>query len=127
MSCPLHSQLLSAECQIDVVLIWTIRCLFVMGDTSACPLHSELHSAEYEDDLTLYCSWPPDACSWGGYICLSTNQSSSLKVVSWCSNTLEWKDMSELVWSGKSPHSISIHLMQEYVMRSCSYTTENSH
>ena len=62
--------------------------------------------------------------------CLSkTNESSSLKVVPWCSNTLDcqWKDMSELVWIGNSPDSISIHLVQEYVMRSCRYTTVNSH
>ena len=31
--------------------------------------------------------------------------------------------MSELVWRGNSPYSISIHLVQEYVMISCKYTT----
>ena len=34
--------------------------------------------------------------------------------------------MSELVWIGNSPDSISMHLVQEYVMRSCRYTTVNS-
>ena len=37
-----------------------------------------------------------------------------------------WKDMSKLVWRGSSPYSISIHLVQEYVMRSCRYTTASS-
>ena len=55
--------------------------------------------------------------------------SSSLKVVNWCSNTLNcsWKDMSELVWMGNSPGSIFMHLMEVYVMRSCRYTTVKSH
>ena len=37
----------------------------------------------------------------------------SLKVVPWCSNTLDcwWKDMSKLVRSGNNPHSISIDLV----------------
>ena len=58
-----------------------------------------------------------------------TNESSSLKVVPWCRNTLDssWKDMSELVWIGNSPDSISICLVHEYVMRSCRYTTVKSH
>ena len=47
------------------------------------------------------------------------NESSSLKVVPWCSNTVDckWKDMSEFVLSENSPYSISIHLVQEYVIR----------
>ena len=64
----------------------------------------------------------------GGYICLSnalsivsteeSNESSSLKVVLWCSNTLDclWKDMSELVLMGNSPDSIFMHLVEEYVI-----------
>ena len=54
-----------------------------------------------------------------------TSESSYLKVVHWCSNTLDlsWKDMSELVWMGNSPESIFMHLVEEYVMRSCRYTT----
>ena len=58
-----------------------------------------------------------------------TSASSSLKVVHWCSNTLDctWKDMSELVWMGNSPDSIFMHLVEEYVMRSCRYTTVKSH
>ena len=35
--------------------------------------------------------------------------------------------MSELVWMGNSPDSILMHLMEEYVMRSCSYTTVMIH
>ena len=55
--------------------------------------------------------------------------SSSLKVVPWCSNTLDfsWKDMSELVWMGNSPDSIFMHSVEEYVMRSCRYTILKSH
>ena len=47
------------------------------------------------------------------------NESSSLKVVPWCSHTVDckWKDMSELALSENSPYSICIHLVQEYVMR----------
>ena len=58
-----------------------------------------------------------------------TSESSSLKVVHWCSNTLDcsWKDMSELVLMGNSPGSIFMHLVEEYVMRSCRYTTVMSH
>ena len=55
--------------------------------------------------------------------------SSSLKVVHWCSNILDcsWKDMSELVWMGNSADSIFMHLVEEYVMRSCRYTNVKSH
>ena len=35
--------------------------------------------------------------------------------------------MNELVWIANSPDSISIHLVQEYVMRSCRYTTVKIH
>ena len=58
-----------------------------------------------------------------------TNESSSLKIVPWCINTLYclWKDMSALVWIGNSPDSIFMHLVKEYVMRSCRYTTVKSH
>ena len=58
-----------------------------------------------------------------------TSASSSLKVVHWCSNTLDWswKDTSELVWMGNSPNSIFMHLVEEYVMWSCRYTTVKSH
>ena len=35
--------------------------------------------------------------------------------------------MSELVLIGNSPDSISIHLVQEYVVMSCKYTTVKSH
>ena len=75
----------------------------------------------------------------GVYICLcnafsivsteETSASSSLKVVHRCSNTLDcsWKDMSELVWIGNSPVSIFMHLVKEYVMRSCRYTTVKRH
>ena len=54
-----------------------------------------------------------------------TSARSSLKVVHWCSNILDcsWKDMIELVWMGNSPDSIFMHLVAEYVMRSCRYTT----
>ena len=56
-----------------------------------------------------------------------TSVSSSLKVVHWCSNTLHcsWKDMSALVWMGNSPDSIFMHLVEEYVMRSCRYCKES--
>ena len=55
-------------------------------------------------------------------------KSGSLKLVPWCTNTPDswWKDMSKLVWRGNSPYSISIHLVHEYVMRSCRYTAANS-
>ena len=58
-----------------------------------------------------------------------TSASSSLKVVHCCSSTLDcsWKDMSELVLMGNSADSIFMHLVEEYVMRSCRYTTVNSH
>ena len=58
-----------------------------------------------------------------------SNEISSLKVVPWGSNTLEWlwKDMSELVWMGNSADSIFMHLLEEYVMWSCRYTTVKSH
>ena len=58
-----------------------------------------------------------------------TSASSSLKVVCWCSNTLDclWKNMSELVWMGNSPGRILMLLVEEYVMRSCIYTTVKSH
>ena len=58
-----------------------------------------------------------------------SNESSSLKVVPWGSNTLDWpwKDMSELVWMGNSADSIFMHLVEEYVMWSCRYTTVKSH
>ena len=35
--------------------------------------------------------------------------------------------MSELVLIGNSPDSISIDLVQEYVIKSCRYTTVKSH
>ena len=49
-------------------------------------------------------------------------------VVCWCSNTLDWswKGMNELVWMGNSPDSIFLHLVEEYVMRWCRYTTVKS-
>ena len=58
-----------------------------------------------------------------------SNESSSLKIVPWCSNILEWswKDMSELVWMGNSAYSIFMHSVEEYVMHSCRYTTVQSH
>ena len=58
-----------------------------------------------------------------------TCTSSSLKVVHWCSNTLDclWKDVSELFWMGNSHDSIFMHLVAEYVMRSCRYTTVKYH
>ena len=58
-----------------------------------------------------------------------TSTSSSVKVVHWCTNTLNWsrKDMSELVWMGNSPNGIFMHLIEEYVMRSCRYTSGKSH
>ena len=57
-----------------------------------------------------------------------SNESSSLKVVPWGSNTLAsfWKDMSELVWIGNSADSIFMHLVEGYVMWSCRYTTVHS-
>ena len=47
-----------------------------------------------------------------------TSSSSSLQVVPWGSNTLDWlwKDMSELVWMGKSADSFFMHLVEGYVM-----------
>ena len=47
------------------------------------------------------------------------NESTSLKVVPWCSHTVDckWKDMSELVLSENSPYSICTFLVQEYMMR----------
>ena len=58
-----------------------------------------------------------------------SNESSSLKVVPWGSNTLDllWKDMSALVWMGYSAGSIFMHYVEEYVMWSCRYTTVKSH
>ena len=58
-----------------------------------------------------------------------TSESSSLEVAHLCSNKLywSWKHMSELVWMGNSPDSIFMHLVEEYVMRSCRYTTVKSH
>ena len=35
--------------------------------------------------------------------------------------------MSELVWMGNSADRIFMHLVEEYVMRSCRYTTVKSH
>ena len=42
-----------------------------------------------------------------------SNESSSLKVVPWGSNTLDglWKDMSELVWMGNRAATIFMHLV----------------
>ena len=56
-------------------------------------------------------------------------ESSSFQVVHWSSNTLDcsWKDMSELVTMGNSADSIYMHLVEEYVMMSCRYTTVKSH
>ena len=53
----------------------------------------------------------------------------SLKVVPWCSNTLDcwWKDMSKVVRGRNSPHSILIDLVQKYVIRWCMYIFVNSH
>ena len=58
-----------------------------------------------------------------------STESSSFKVVHWCSNTLDcsWKDMCELVWMGNSADSMYMHLVEEYVMMSCRYTTVKSH
>ena len=58
-----------------------------------------------------------------------SNESSSLKVLPWGCNTLDllWKDMSALVWMGNSADSIFMHLVEEYVMWSCRYTTVKSH
>ena len=58
-----------------------------------------------------------------------TSESSSLQVAPLCSNILDclWKDMSELVWMGNNPDSIFMHLVEEYVMKSCRYTTVKSH
>ena len=58
-----------------------------------------------------------------------SNESSSLKVVPWGSNTLDWlwKVMSELVWMGNSADSILMHLVEGYVMWSCRYTSVQSH
>ena len=58
-----------------------------------------------------------------------SNESSPLKVVPCYSNTLEWlwKDMSALVWMGNSAYSIFMHMVEEYVMWSCRYTTVKSH
>ena len=104
----------------------------LLGGTSACPLDSW----ECQDDVLVLLA---TRCLYWGYICLSNalsivsteeiNESSYLKVVLWCSNTLDCsrKDMSELVWIGNSPDSISIHLVEEYVMRSFRYTTVKSH
>ena len=75
----------------------------------------------------------------GVYICLcnvfsivstgETSSSSSLQVVHCCSNTLYWwwKDMSEMIWMGNSPAGIFMHLVEEYVMRSCRYPTVKTH
>ena len=35
--------------------------------------------------------------------------------------------MSELVWMRNCPDSICMHLVEEYVMRSCRYTAVKSH
>ena len=58
-----------------------------------------------------------------------SNESSSLKVVTWGSNTLYWlwKDMSELVWMRNSAESIFMHLVVGYVTWSCRYTSVQSH
>ena len=58
-----------------------------------------------------------------------SNESSSLKVVPWGSNTLDWlwKDMNELMWIGNSADSIFIHLVEWYVMCWCRYTSVQSH
>ena len=58
-----------------------------------------------------------------------SNESSSLKVVPWDSNTLDWlwKDMGELVWMGNSADGIFMHLVEGYVMWSCRHTTVQSH
>ena len=54
-------------------------------------------------------------------------KSSSWKVVPWCSNTPNWwwKDMHKLVSTGNSLDSISLHLVQEYVIRWHRYKTAN--
>ena len=58
---------------------------------------------------------------------ISDDKSSSSKVVPWCSNTSDWwwKDMCKLVWREHSPYNISLHCMQEYVIRQHRYKTAN--
>ena len=58
-----------------------------------------------------------------------STESSSFKVVYWHSNTLDcsWKDMSELISMENSADSIYMHLVEDYVMMSCRYTTVKSH
>ena len=48
-------------------------------------------------------------------------KSNSAKVVPWCGNTSDWwwKDMCTLAWTENSLDSISLHLVQEYVIRWC--------
>ena len=54
-------------------------------------------------------------------------KSTSSKVVPWCSNTSDWwwKDMSKFVWRENSLYNISLHFMQEYVIRWHRYKTAN--
>ena len=58
-----------------------------------------------------------------------STESSSFKVIHWCSNTLNCslKDMSELVSMGNSADSINMLLLEENAMMSCRYTTVQSH
>ena len=60
---------------------------------------------------------------------ISDDKCSSLKVVPWCSNTSDWwwKDMCKLVWREHSPYNISLHWVQEYVIRQHRYKTANGH
>ena len=55
------------------------------------------------------------------------DKSSSSNVVPWCSNTPDawWKDMCKLVWTENSRDSISLHLVQAYVIRWHWYKTAN--
>ena len=54
-------------------------------------------------------------------------KSSSEKVLPWCHNTPDWwgEDMHKLVWIENSLDSISLHFVQEYVIRWHRYKTAN--
>ena len=60
---------------------------------------------------------------------ISDDKSSSSKVVPWCSNTSDWwcKDMCKLVWRVHIPYNISLHCVQEYVIRQHRYKTAYGH
>ena len=57
------------------------------------------------------------------------DRSSSSKVVLSYSDTSDkwWKDMSKLVWREHSLYKISLHCVQEDVIRQCRYKTANGH